>query len=1366
MRKGVRISYKEFFNSIPSDIAIVNERLEFVCANRQFYEHAGLTGDAVGKNILDILPQKIAGIRIEEKIKRAIETNEIVRDHRIRFDEPKSKRFRVMEAVYVPIKIDKKMHVMILVENDLKWLLLEERYKRLIENAKDIIYIHDTTGNFTYISKSCEDLIGYKVDELLGKNFATLLTPKSLKTAMKAFKQQMRGRDVPPYEVEIIDSKGEKRTFLTSESILCEDGKVVGVQGFAKDITDKKRYEEALVAERNQLLSIFDSIEEPIYISDFETHEILYANKTIKEKFGEDIVGKKCYKVLQRRQNAPCKFCTNDKIFKDGRALGTYIWEFQNTLDGRWYRCIDRAIRWSDGRFVRFELAIDVHERKRAEEELKGSEERYKALFETTNAISSFLDADDAINAIGDEATRLLNAAQSTIYIVKGGMLKPIYCNEESYKEEIMSYSIKIGEGLTGHVAETGRAKIINYDDEDEISVHIPGTPYEGEETESIMSVPLKVKGKTIGVITVTKFNDKFSRRDMETLDLFAKQAAIVLERAEMLKRLKQSEGEALRRNIELLTLNEISSLINESLDLNYIYSVTLQKCLEVFKGDKGVLFEVDEDKLVLKAHKGVSKSYLESSSVLRLGEHTVGRVALSGSPYLMYDALKDKMATPSVVRSEKYRSLMVTPITFKGRVLGVIAIASKKKNFFTENDLELFNTIGNQIGGAVENACLYKELKDSEEKYRNLFEGVRDAVYTSDADGRLTEINQAGVELWGYKSKEELLGLNVLEVHAKPDDWKRYRESVHNKGFVKDFEVKSKTKDGRELVLSITSNVKRDGNGEVIGYEGIIRDVTEKKMVENKLSEIYKLAQEMTLTTDLDEILNICLDSMEKTLKLDNCSILLIDDEKDELCMKAWRGDVGSVDKLRLPLYGDKGITVWVVKYALPLIVGDVSKDKRYVAISPKMRSEIAVPLKVKNKTIGVIDAQSDELNAFDEDDLKLLQTLAVETATAIENVRLYDELKKSEGKYRNLVDNANDIIFALDLRGNFTFANYKATEVTGYSIEELLNMNINEIVVLDDMMKIHKKFQRRIRGEDVPAFDIDIITKSFKHVTLELNISPITMNGKVVGIQAIARDVSSLKVMQNELIESYRKLETAYEELKELDRMKTDFINIASHELRTPVVPIVGYIDLFKMDKDNNLTEKQRSYLEIIERNLERLNKLIDSMLDISRLEGKKAKIVPEKVSLTEIVEEIIEDFRLKIDEKGHELIVDLKDDLPKITADRQKLTQVFSNLISNAIKYTPENGRIEISMKIDNGQYHITVKDNGVGIPLRDQGKIFKPFYLANQSLTREDGRVGLGLAISKGNIELHGGKIWVESEEGKGSTFHVTLPLSSS
>ncbi|ABR54519.1 integral membrane sensor signal transduction histidine kinase [Methanococcus vannielii SB] len=236
---------------------------------------------------------------------------------------------------------------------------------------------------------------------------------------------------------------------------------------------------------------------------------------------------------------------------------------------------------------------------------------------------------------------------------------------------------------------------------------------------------------------------------------------------------------------------------------------------------------------------------------------------------------------------------------------------------------------------------------------------------------------------------------------------------------------------------------------------------------------------------------------------------------------------------------------------------------------------------------------------------------------------------------------------------------------------------------------------------------------------------------------------------------------LKESYEELKELDNLKSDLIAIVSHELRTPLTSIKGYVELVLDGTMGTINESQRKCLQVADDNIIRLRRLIESMLDLSKIERGELEMYREAMNVKDTVSDVIEYLTPLATEKNIKLKQDIKDLL--INADKDRITQVFTNLIENAIKFSPANESIMIIGKeTENGDVHITVKDNGAGIPKKDLEKIFDQFYQVDSSTKRKKGGSGLGLAVCKSIIQAHGGTIWVESELGRGSTFHIVLP----
>jgi signal transduction histidine kinase len=250
-------------------------------------------------------------------------------------------------------------------------------------------------------------------------------------------------------------------------------------------------------------------------------------------------------------------------------------------------------------------------------------------------------------------------------------------------------------------------------------------------------------------------------------------------------------------------------------------------------------------------------------------------------------------------------------------------------------------------------------------------------------------------------------------------------------------------------------------------------------------------------------------------------------------------------------------------------------------------------------------------------------------------------------------------------------------------------------------------------------------------------------------------------------ELEESNRQLAAVNEELKELDRMKSDLLANVSHELRTPLTAIRGYTDYLLEGKLGPVSDKQQKAMTVIQRNLERLSRSISALLDFSTMEVGRIALNLQPFSLPTLVEQLRQTLHSELEHKQLRFLAELEADLPQVIGDRDKLAQVLENLVVNAIKFTPPGGVIEIQAQRDEGREQravaVTVRDSGIGIPGDQIGKIFNRFHQVDGSSTRRFGGVGLGLAIVRSILDAHGAPIRVESEQGKGTAFRFWLPV---
>ncbi len=256
----------------------------------------------------------------------------------------------------------------------------------------------------------------------------------------------------------------------------------------------------------------------------------------------------------------------------------------------------------------------------------------------------------------------------------------------------------------------------------------------------------------------------------------------------------------------------------------------------------------------------------------------------------------------------------------------------------------------------------------------------------------------------------------------------------------------------------------------------------------------------------------------------------------------------------------------------------------------------------------------------------------------------------------------------------------------------------------------------------------------------------------------------------MASELETKVAEIEAANTELRQLDELKSQFISMASHELRTPLIAIQGYVDLLREDDAADDTERLQM-LDIVSRNTNRLARIVTELLDISQIEENKLVLQTEPVLLAEVIREVTAELKPSLNNRGHSLTLNIEPNLPPAAADRDRIAQVIINLLGNAIKYTPDGGKITIQARRVDNTIQVSISDTGIGIKPEDLPKLFKRFSTVGDVTKHKSGKTefmaggtGLGLSIIKGIIKAHGGEVWVNSQYGQGSTFHVSLPLA--
>ena len=417
--------------------------------------------------------------------------------------------------------------------------------------------------------------------------------------------------------------------------------------------------------------------------------------------------------------------------------------------------------------------------------------------------------------------------------------------------------------------------------------------------------------------------------------------------------------------------------------------------------------------------------------------------------------------------------------------------------------------------------------------------------------------------------------------------------------------------------------------------------------------------------------------------------------------------------------------------------------------------RIYLSAPINLSGKQTGeLIVAYSEDLPFIDYFEQNLINIFAERISKFTERLREEELLGASETRYHELIEHVRDVTFSISPQGLLETLNHAFEQITGWQIQEWIGKPILDLLHPEDITLAADRFSNVLKGTISDAVELRIRKKTGGYIQTEIIGAPLRKNQRTIGLLGIARDIAERKKAEEELI-------TAKEKAEESDRLKSAFLANLSHEIRTPMNGILGFAELLKQPHLSN--EDQQEYLMIIEKSGARMLNIINDIVNISKIESGQMGIFLSQTNISEQLENIYKFFSPEA--KGKGLLLSYRNSLSAeeaiITTDRDKLYTVLTCLLNNAIKFT-QSGSIEFGVESKDDSIEFFVKDTGEGIPVQQQNIIFEKFRQASDLITRYHEGSGLGLSISKAFIEMLGGQIRVESEEGIGSVFYFNIP----
>jgi PAS domain S-box-containing protein len=370
--------------------------------------------------------------------------------------------------------------------------------------------------------------------------------------------------------------------------------------------------------------------------------------------------------------------------------------------------------------------------------------------------------------------------------------------------------------------------------------------------------------------------------------------------------------------------------------------------------------------------------------------------------------------------------------------------------------------------------------------------------------------------------------------------------------------------------------------------------------------------------------------------------------------------------------------------------------------------------------------------------------------------------EVDNERLKLAAIVESSDDAIISTDLAGIVTSWNRGAEALFGYDSTEMIGRSIavlapegreaepiaNLAAVLEEG---EKRYEATRRQKDGTLIDVSLAISAVRNTA-----------GEVIAGAAIVQDITDRKRVEQEREDFTRELEVQNERLLELDRLKDEFVALVSHELRTPLTSIHGYLELVIDGEAGAVTDEQREFLAIVQRNANRLLALVGDLLFLAQIEAGKLSLEVDAVDLSALAAESVETARPLAEEKDITLIL-ATSPLPLLAGDRARLAQLLDNLVSNAVKFTPQGGRVDVRASSSRGNAILEVRDTGMGIPAEEQEHVFERFFRTSRATEQAIQGTGLGLAISKAIVHAHGGQITLASSDGEGATFRISIPI---
>lgn len=852
----------------------------------------------------------------------------------------------------------------------------------------------------------------------------------------------------------------------------------------------------------------------------------------------------------------------------------------------------------------------------------------------------------------------------------------------------------------------------------------------------------------------------------------------------------EKEKTEKINRNLEYIakTNQILSTSLNYKTTLDRLVKLCVPKLSDWCAVD---ILEENKIKLFAVAHSDPKKiawarKYRKTTNPDVKAETGVPKVIKTGVSDF-YPEITDEMIEAAVknkkelnlIRYIGFRSLMIVPIRGQNKIYGAITfVSSKKTRLYNQEDLLFAEEMGRKAGTAVERAKLHEEIRSSRDNLKGILKNITEGITVQNPDGKLLFANEAAAKISGFESAKELLDtpnekiIKRFEIYDENDHpltvldlpGRQALQGHFGRKVVK-FKILAT---GEERYSEVLANPVFNKNGKIKFAINVFRDISENiksqeaiKVSEEKWRSVVQNAPDYIFTVDRKhriQFINRVAKGISEKEVLGSPIFNFIPKQYHQIAKRAINNTfkTGSPGIYEVEGTGADGKTSWYRSRTGPI------KDIRGKVIAVTIISSDITDFKLAQEIIQQAQ-RSLEKKVFER--TRQLQN-------SVENLK--KEIKKREKIEKELIRekeftekliNTNLVgVLAFDKKFRYTVWNPGMEIISGLKAKDVVGRNAFKVFPFLKETGESKHFYSALKGGISVSRDQEYnIPKTDKKGFFDAYYSPIkNIQGKVEGGLVFIRDITERKQIED----------AKYLALKELERAKSEFVSMASHELRTPLTIINGYFDLLvngDLGDFSDATSNFQMYIDKMYRETKRLSKLVEDLLNTSRIEDGRIKLYFERLHLPEVLNEVVSELKPIAKNKGISITsVNKLNGLSTqalVYADRDKLKQIFVNLVDNAICYNKPNGKVVVKTFSRDEKIYVEVRDTGIGINEELIPRIFQKFQQAHGSYLKENKGTGLGLFIVKSLVELQNGQIAVKSRSGKGTSFIVNLPLKN-